>query len=176
MGKLLYDGWHKIEEVITENARYETVTREKLHLKSAVAAIVTDAKGKIGLVRQFRPAIADYTFEIPAGVLDNPKLTPLGIITQELYEECAITEDKIESISWEDMPSFHMVVGSSDATISLCRVTLKEEMMSNYIIDDADVETAHWISFDEFERLVYKGKIKDGKTLLAYYILKDEFY
>lgn len=74
------------------------------------------------------------------------------------------------------MPSFHMVVGSSDATISLCRVTLKEEMMSNYIIDDADVETAHWISFDEFERLVYKGKIKDGKTLLAYYILKDEFY
>lgn len=174
MGKLLYDGWHKIEEIITENTRCETVTREKLHLKSAVAAIVTDSKDKIGLVYQYRPAIEDYTFEIPAGVLDDPKLTPLGIIIQELYEECLITEAAIDSISWQDMPSFHMVVGSSDATISLCRITLKEEMMQNYFIDDADVDSAHWVTFGELEHLVRKGKIKDGKTLLAYYILKDE--
>lgn len=174
MGKLLYDGWHKIEEVITENTRCETVTREKLHLKSAVAAIATDSKGKIGLVYQYRPTIEEYTFEIPAGVLDDPKLTPLGIMIQELYEECAITEDEIESIVSENMPTFHMVVGSSDATISLYRITLKEEMMQNYFIDDADVDSAHWVTFEELERLVRNGKIKDGKTLLAYYILKDE--
>lgn len=174
MGKLLYDGWHKIEEIITENTRCETVTREKLHLKSAVAAIVTDSKGKIGLVGQYRPIIGEFTFEIPAGVLDDPKLTPLGIMIQELYEECAVTEDKIKSIVSENMPTFHMVVGSSDATISLYRIILKEEMMQNYVIDDADVDSAHWVTFEEFERLVHKGKIKDGKTLLAYYILKDE--
>jgi len=52
-----------------------------------IIAVLPD--GKIPLVRQFRPAIGDYTIELPSGHLDSSE-SPVTAAARELLEETGI--------------------------------------------------------------------------------------
>lgn len=172
MTEYLYNGWHKISE-IKANIKGKEVTRELLHLKSAVSAIITDEEGKVGLVQQYRPTIEQTTLEIPAGVLDKEGYSPKETLIEELEEECGLTESDIISIHPTNPSGFYMVTGSSKAYMHLYRVKVKTQP-KEVLVDDADVERTIWIPFDEFERLVLNEAIVDKKTIMTYYILKGE--
>lgn len=164
MEKVLYDGFYKIVEVEAE-LKGKKVMREKLIQKSAVAALVIDSDFRVGLVKQFRPAIGEYTYEIPAGVLDKPGLTPKEVLLEELQEECEISPEQILYVLEE--PAFHykMTPGSSDAemTIYSIRVTKQE----NKQVQDEDVEEVVWLEPEQLAEMIEKNEIKDPKTLIA---------
>ena len=70
--KLVYDG--KVIKVCEEQVRIETgrtATREIVVHRGAVALIALTDDDKIVLVKQYRKAIDDVVFEIPAGKIED---------------------------------------------------------------------------------------------------------
>lgn len=168
----LYNGFHTVDKVEVE-VKGKSRIIERLGIKNAVGAIVTDAEGKIGLVKQFRPCISEVMYEIPAGLMDKEGLTNKEVIIEELEEECEINRTNISYISSESVHTYYMICGSSNAEIALYRVKLSS-IEESKLVKDADVESVAWLSMQEFEVLIQNTKIKDAKTLMAYFILKNE--
>lgn len=167
MGKIVYDGFHKIEE-LEVNIKGEKRKIEKLGINHAVAGIVCDADNKIALVVQYRPCVDEVMYEIPAGLLDKNESLQETLI-QELEEECEINRNNIARII--ELPlNYYMACGSSDAEMNILMVKLNS-VEETKKVDDCDVEKVKWLSFNDFKTLVLKGKIKDGKTLMSYYVL-----
>lgn len=169
--KIVYNGFHKVAELWAE-MKGVMVKREKLLVKSAVAGIVTDENGNIGLVSQYRPVIGKQTKEIPAGLIDKEGLTPEEILIEELFEECGIRKDHILSITPSVIPPYFMMGGSSDAKISIYRINVTAQQ--NQAINDADVDEVEWVDLATYKRYIDEEIISDGKSIIAYYLLKDE--
>jgi len=172
MSEVVYNGFHFVEKLEVDVKGKKRVI-ERLGVKNAVAAIVTDAVGKIGLVKQYRPCVEEVLYEIPAGLMDKAGLSAKEILIEELEEECEVKKSDISFISEEPVRTYYMLCGSSDAKISIYRIKLSSEEVSREV-KDVDVESVEWIDFSIFEDLVQQGKITDAKTLMSYYILKDE--
>lgn len=167
----LYDGFHKIEQVITM-IKGRKVKREKLILHSSVAGLVVNQNGEMALVKQFRPAIEGNSFEIPAGIMDKGKSKKQTFI-EELQEECNINPEDIVTFIEKPKHEYHMFIGSSDATLSLFYVTVKNQNEKIVYVDDNDVDYVKWFSLQEIEQMKSSGEIKDAKTIIAYYLFKD---
>lgn len=169
--KIVYNGFHKVAVLETE-MKGKKVQREQLLVKSAVAAIVTDDEGKIGLVTQYRPIIGKHTKEIPAGLIDKEGLTPEEILIEELYEECGIEKNEILSIEPTEIPPYFMMGGSSDATLTIFRVKVTKQC--NKIVEDADVDEVEWVDLATYKNYLDQRIISDGKGVIAYYVLLNE--
>lgn len=161
---LLYDGFHKIKEV-DAIIKGKPVKRERLLIKSAVGGLIIDEDDRMALVTQFRPTINDYALEIPAGVLDKDGLSPIEVLLEELNEECHIKDSDILDIKSEPFADYYMIIGSSDAKISLHEIRVTRQ--TNQIVADADVERVEWKTLDEIEKMLKQGVFKDSKTLIA---------
>lgn len=159
---LLYDGFHKIEQIEVNG-----VVREKLLIKSAVAALVVDKHDKIALVKQLRPTVGHETWEIPAGVMDK-ELSPLQTMIEELQEECDLDMTAVLSVK-EEM-NYYLIPGSSDATMTLYSV-IYDAVGENKLIDDADVTEVGWFTREAAYGLVKNGAIRDPKTIVAIWAL-----
>lgn len=79
--------WFALEQVsyrdlITDDGKpyYRVSSRD------GVIVLATTERGEIVLVRQFRPALGEYTLELPAGEVDEGE-TPAEAAVRELYEE-----------------------------------------------------------------------------------------
>ncbi|PLS18942.1 hypothetical protein CVD28_00650 [Bacillus sp. M6-12] len=164
--KLVFDGFHKIAEIECE-VKGQTVKREKLLVKGAVAGIVIDEDNRMGLVSQYRPVIKQQTKEIPAGMLDKEGLTPKEILIEEIMEECEIPREEILSVSDKPIHEYFMMSGNADGTISLYEIRVKRQ--ENKVVQDVDVDSVEWVDMDTMRQYIQEGEIVDGKTILAYY-------
>lgn len=164
-GEFLYEGFHKIEEVYSE-VKGKRVKREKLHLPSAVGALVIDEDNKIALVKQYRPTVESYTKEIPAGILDKGK-TNKQTLLEELEEECEIKEEDILHFGEEPFSHYYMVTGSSDAVISLYLVRVKRQE-DKLVEEDNDVEAVEWVTLEQFKQYIEDFKVVGAKCMVAY--------
>src|SRR4051812_34167061 len=59
-----------------------------------IAALASVPDGRIALISQFRPAIGDYVWELPAGAID-PGETPEAACRRELAEETGLAVREI---------------------------------------------------------------------------------
>lgn len=66
-----------------------------------ILALTTEMR--IPIVRQFRPAVGEYTWELPAGTIDKRE-EPLIAAKRELSEECGLKSNKWISLGsyWPD--------------------------------------------------------------------------
>lgn len=163
--EFLYEGFHKIEEIESE-MKGKKVLREKLHLPSAVAALVIDEDNRIGLVTQYRPTVGQFTKEIPAGILDKGK-TRKQTLLEELEEECEIKEEDILHFEEDPFSHYYMVTGSSDAVISLYLVRVKRQE-DKVVEDDNDVEEVEWVTLGQFKKYIDEFKVVGAKCMMAY--------
>lgn len=70
-----------------------------------VAAFAVTADGLIPLVRQYRPAVEAYTWEFPAGTVEEGE-TPSEAMTREILEETGLETDTLHHIG-----SYHADTG-----------------------------------------------------------------
>lgn len=162
--KLVFDGWHKIT-LVEAIIKGQTVQREKLLINDSVGALVVDENNQVGLVRQYRPTVGEYLWEIPAGVMDKALLTPTATLIEELYEECEIKPEEILNIQLEPIEEYYMMAGSSDAIMRIYRFDVTAQ--TDKQVSDVDVEEVKWFTVKDIKTKLQNKEIKDSKTKLA---------
>ena len=68
--KYLYKGFISVEQLETTIKGKKRIL-ERLEIKDAVTVIVTDAEGKVALVRQYRPCVDELIYQTPSGLMDK---------------------------------------------------------------------------------------------------------
>ena len=131
------------------------------HGGSAVM-LAADDKNRVLLVRQYRLPARQTMWELPAGRLD-PGETPLRAARRELAEETGYRAKK-----WKKLVSYYPSPGflSERMTIFVATGLTAGEAHN---MDDERIETG-WFKRKELEKMIRKGKILDGKTILGFLV------
>jgi len=83
----------RVDTVELDNQKY--AKREIVEHKSAAAILAVNEKDQVLLVRQYRKAIENYLYEVPAGIL-NIAEEPKDAALRELKEETGYVAGKID--------------------------------------------------------------------------------
>ena len=134
-------------------------TREVVRQPGSVAALPVLDDGRIVLVRQYRYAVADFVWELPAGRRDHGE-TPEAGARRELEEEVGLRAGALEPIL-----TFWTTPGFCDEVMHLFRATSLTEVPARPEADER-IEAARF-SLDEAMAMLARGEIREGKTLVA---------
>ncbi len=137
-------------------------SRELVEHPGAVAILVTDAAGRVLLVRQHREGAGGELWEIPAGTLESGE-KPYACAQRELREETNLS-GKLRFLG-----VIYPTPGYSTERIFLFRLLGASAQAKA----DHEVEEARFFSVEEILELARRGK-GDGKTLAALAFLLAE--
>ena len=164
--ELIYDG--KVikvskDQVLCPNGNESM--REIVHHRGGVG-ILFKLGDKFVFERQDRYAFYEEIIEIPAGKLEEGEI-PLPAAERELLEETGYRP--LEMIFLGDM---YPTVGYSKEVIHLyyCDKAVKEERH----LDNDECIDLFTLSLEEIEQLISENKIKDSKTIAAFYLYKNK--
>ena len=150
-----------VSKVLFPN-NYLSSTEKIIHKGAAAIIPILDAKHII-LIRQFRPAIGKFIYEIPAGTLGKNE-NPIKCAKRELIEETGYSAKKITKVA-----GFYTAPGYSTEFLHLFRA---EGLSLNGIQSEPDeLINVKIIPVKNIPALLYSGKIVDGKTLIGLLIL-----
>lgn len=125
------------------------------------AAVAVDSSARVCLIRQYRPAIKEWMWEIPAGKLDAGE-SPLITAQRELEEEAGLT-----ARSWSDLGS---MVSSPGVFTEVVHLFLARDL--EYVerrAEEHEIIEVHWLALDEAAARAASGEIRDAKTVIALY-------
>lgn len=147
----------RVDTVELENQKY--AKREIVEHKSASAILAVNANNEILLVRQYRKAVEDFIYEIPAGIL-NIAEEPLECAFRELKEETGFEANKMNLLyEFYTSPGF---------TNEKCYLFLAEDLTyaSTKFDEDECIETVT-VSKEEAKKMIETERIVDSKTLIG---------
>lgn len=147
----------RVDTVELENQKY--AKREIVEHKNASAILAVNEKNEMLLVRQYRKAVEDFLYEVPAGIV-NIAEEPVECALRELKEETGYEAKKINQIF-----EFYTSPGFSNEKVFLFKA---EDMTytSTKFDEDECIETIS-VSKDEAKKMMETGRITDSKTLIA---------
>lgn len=133
--------------------------REYLHHHGAVGVLPFLDKKTVVLVRQYRYPIGEVTLEMPAGKLD-PGEDRLACVKRELREETGYSARRIRHLL-----DYWPTCAFSD---ELLRLYIADGLKPGKVSPDHDefIEAVA-VPYKEALGLVWKGRIKDSKTVIA---------
>ena len=134
-------------------------TREVVRHSGSVAALAVHDDGRVVLVRQYRYAVDEAVWELPAGRLD-PGETPLEGARRELEEEVGLRATRMEP-----MIVFYTTPGFCDETMHVFRATGLEVVPARPEEDERIEPLA--LSLETAREMVARGEVREGKTLVA---------
>ncbi len=146
----------ELENVLLPNGN-ESVREIVRH--AGVSAIVIYDENRLVLVKQYRKAVDNYLFEIPAGKIEKNE-DPIDAAIRELEEETGYKADALELIS-----KFYSSPGFTDEIIYifLARNVLK----GNEKRDDDEFIEVYKVTINEALEMIINGEIQDAKTIIA---------
>ena len=154
-GKILHvERW----QVTCPNGR--SATREIVVHKGAAAVVPVYPDGTTLLVRQHRVAVDRVTLEIPAGKLEKGE-EPYSAALRELREETGGLADKLEYLG-----AYYGSAGFCDEKLDLYFARLDSTGAADP--DEDEFLTVERYPLADFEAMIARGEIADGKTLSAY--------
>lgn len=133
--------------------------REVVRHRGSVACLAVHADERVVLVRQYRYAVDQAVWELPAGRLD-PGESPEAGARRELEEETGLAAGRLEPLS-----VFYTTPGFCDEAMHLFRATQLASVPPRPEQDERiEVRTC---SLDEAREMIGCGEVKEGKTLVA---------
>ena len=160
---ILYEG--RVFKLLRENVTLPngvTVDLDIIHHPGAAAMVPVSDNNSFILIKQYRHAIGDYIWEIPAGTLD-PQETPLECAKRELIEETGFS-----ARSWQKLGEITPVPGYSNERI---HVFLAADLVpAEQELDKDEVLDVHEVPLDKAIKLIHEGAIQDSKTISGIYM------
>ncbi len=115
--------------------------------------------GRAVLIRQFRIAVENYIYEIPAGMRE-PGEAPQNTAERELIEETGYRAER-----WTQLPSFYATPGYDTERIYLYMAEGLTE--GEDALEDGEDLKVSIFTRDEIIQMIDRCEIEDGKTLVA---------
>ena len=139
-----------------------------IHHDGAAAVVPVTADGKILMVRQYRNALDRYTLELPAGKLDTPDEPKIECAYRELEEETGFRTEHMEYLI------------SVNTTVAFCNeaidIFVARDLIPSkqHLDEDEEINVEAW-DVEELKKLIYAGKMTDGKTIAGIMAYADKF-
>lgn len=146
-----------------------TSTREVVHHHGGACILPVDEAGNVYLVRQFRYAIGEEIWELPAGKLEAGE-EPFEAAKRELGEECGLTADH-----FEDLGVVYPTVGYDSERIYIWAATGLHPAAQH--LDEDEFLDVVKMPLEKALALVLDGTIRDSKTqvgLMKYALLRGK--
>ena len=150
------------DTALLENGK--TATREVVHHHGGACILPYFADVTICMVRQFRYAMQQQLWELPAGKLEKGE-DPFAAAKRELEEECGLTADNYISLG-----EFYPTVGYDTEVIYTWVATGLHETKMH--LDADEFLTPDRVPLEKAYQMVMSGEIKDGKTIAGILKLK----
>ncbi|HTY45913.1 MAG TPA: NUDIX hydrolase [Patescibacteria group bacterium] len=152
----------KLISLFTEARRLPNGTRVRLEIiRHPGASLIVPFlnKDRIILLRQFRPVVNAYLYELPAGTL-NKNETPLECARREVAEETGYRASRLRRLGF-----IYPVPGYSTEKITIYKA---EGLIRQESCPEADevIKTLS-VSGRQVRSLFKKGRIIDAKTICA---------
>ena len=139
--------------------------RDYIRHGGAVAIVALDDQEQIMLVRQYRHAVREVLWELPAGLLDVPGEDPIAAAARELAEEAGVTAGR-----WEPLLAIYTTPGYSNEQLRLYLARdltpVDAEFAFHRQFEEVDL-TAHRIPLVDAVDMVYRGEITNGPSALG---------
>lgn len=127
--------------------------------------------GKILLVRQYRNALDRYTLELPAGKVDAGDEPRRICAFRELREETGYSVDSPNELEFLIRIDTMVAFGDEEIDIFVAKNLKKGEQDLD---EDESIDIEEW-ELDDLLELIYKGELKDSKTVAAILAYKNKY-
>jgi ADP-ribose pyrophosphatase len=168
--KTIHEG--RVFSLVSENYTLENgVTSQMDYIQhpGAAAMVPMINSTEVILIKQYRHAVREFIWEIPAGTLD-PRESPLSCARRELIEETGYA-----AASWQQLGTITPLPGCSNERIHIFLASELKSAEQN--LDDDEMLNVHQLKLEDALQMIVKGEIADGKTIsglyLAYHRLKQ---
>jgi ADP-ribose pyrophosphatase len=152
----------RVFQLVRENVTLDNGTTTDLDFiehPGAAAIVALTGENDVVLVRQYRHALGQYIWEIPAGTLD-PGEPVLDCARRELAEEAGYA-----AAEWRKLGEITPVPGYSDERVHLFLATGLSAAAQR--LDADEVLEAHGRPLAEAAAMIARGEIQDAKSICA---------
>jgi len=156
----LYNG--KIFDVVLEKVTLPNGAikdREIVRHPGAAAMVPLLDDGKVVLIRQYRHAVGEFLWEIPAGTLERGE-EAIECARRELVEETGY-----EASSFDKLAEILPAPGYTDEHIHIFLATGLRSVKQK--LEDDEVLEFQPMAFDTALEMITKGEIRDAKTIAS---------
>ena len=150
----------RVFDITVENVTFPNgfnVDLEILRHPGASAVVPLLGTAKVVMLKQYRHAVGDFMWEIPAGTFDG-KEDPLVCAQRELTEETGYTAG-----GWERLGAITPVPGYSDERIHLFLARDLAPAAQN--LDQDELLEVYPLPLSDVVSMIMQGKIEDAKTI-----------
>ncbi len=167
-------GWHLIRtDRLFENPHFR-LRRDRVRIgghheidfayletKGAVWVVPVTPEGEIVLIRQYRYAVDDWLWEVPAGGLFDHEGDPESLARRELQEEVGGTAAQLQYLGW--------FYGGAAVTDTRCHLFLARDTHLGLPLQHEPSETieVHTFPLEQALRMARSGAMRDGRSALA---------
>ena len=127
---------------------------------AAIVPLTTDER--VLMLKQYRHAIGDFIWEIPAGTFDGQE-DPLVCAQRELIEETGFSAQH-----WESLGAITPVPGYSDERIHLFVASGLAPAAQH--LDQDEVLEVHHVPLMQVVDMIAQGQIQDAKTIAGIFM------
>lgn len=142
-----------------ELASGKIATREIVEHPGAVAIVALTSTAEVVLIRQYRKALEETLWEIPAGKLE-PGEEPQACAVRELAEETGF-----RAAFWEKLATFYTSPGFASEILHLYLARALEA--GEQCLDPDETIRTHLVPLPEALEMVATGDIRDAKTIIG---------
>lgn len=128
------------------------------HPGGAVAAAV-DESGRVCLLRQYRPVVGAWVWELPAGKRDGTE-DFARTASRELREEAGL-----EAARWTPLGAVFTTPGFCDEVLHLFLARDLTPVETGR--EEHEIMEVHWMPLDEAVTMALAGEFDDAKTVIG---------
>jgi 8-oxo-dGTP pyrophosphatase MutT (NUDIX family) len=134
----------------------------------AVAVIARDYNGRLLIIREFRPAIGDYLWAFPAGLVDSGE-TPFQAAGREVKEETGLTL-MVDPNQFIYYTNTYACPGMSDEKVAIIEGTVYGELSKEFQEKNENI-TPYLLSVDDMQAAGLFDPETNLQSWLAFYLM-----
>jgi len=158
----------RVFNLVNENYTLEngvTAEMDFIQHPGAAAMVPMLNNQEVVLIKQYRHAIREFIWEIPAGTLGAGEL-PLNCARRELVEETGYSAN-----DWNQLGTITPLPGYSDERIHIFLAS--DLKVAEQQLDDDEMLNVHPIKFNDALQMILTGEISDGKTISGLFLASE---